>query len=373
MTLTTNLTKGLLLQGVTVAAALGQMANGEQALAFSQVVAFDVNLERSTFEAREPIIAHVRVRNLRDEPLTLLVRPGGAPVRMALETSCDNGPYSEHSLSLERSGPQRTEKKLGPRKTTTGDVLVLLDFGNDYVFPNPGEYHLRWNFYSGLGKALVYSNETRVTVLPMSRVNEECLAQLELIALRYHIGDDADHLDLNAPEAEKGLDQEGILLLAQITSETKPYLIDPDDKREMELVDSLAKTLERYPDSVYSGYIARYLGLVYVKTLEHEASLAGWLERDPERARAHPAYVKALHYLTMAKDANVWPRTAALENLVWLHGLAQEWEKTSEYLGALRQQCPDIGGPGIADKLEGQMQRFREKIEARKAREATSP
>jgi len=52
---------------------------------------------------------------------------------------------------------------------------------------------------------------------------------------------------LNAPEAEKALDREGILLLEQIVRETRPHLIDPDDDRETKLVDSLAKTLERYP------------------------------------------------------------------------------------------------------------------------------
>ena len=124
---------------------------------------------------------------------------------------------------------------------------------------------------------------------------------------------------------------------------------------------------------MYSGYIARYLGLVYVKTLEHEGSLAGWPERDPERARAHPAYTKGLRYLTMAKDANVWPGTTALENLVLLHLLTQEWEKAKECLRDLHTEYGDVGGTEIADRLEDQMARFRAKVGARGAEQEGTP
>ncbi|UCE58492.1 MAG: hypothetical protein JSU63_13740 [Phycisphaerales bacterium] len=82
---------------------------------------------------------------------------------------------------------------------------------------------------------------------------------------------------------------------------------------------------------------------------------------------------KALRHLAMAKDADIWPRTTAPENLLWLHGLAQEWEKVDKYLVILREEYEDIGGVAIADKLQSQMQRVRAKLEARKARELTVP
>jgi hypothetical protein len=58
---------------------------------------------------------------------------------------------------------------------------------------------------------------------------------------------------------------------------------------------------------------------------------------------------------------------------VLLHILAQEWDKAAEYLVALRERCADIGGVEIADKLDAEMERFRKKIEARRANEPISP
>jgi hypothetical protein len=285
--------------------------------------------------------------------------------------------YTQHALWLERKGPQPREIDLPPGESTGGEILVLLDFGKEYVFSDAREYHIRWRWSPGRGFAEVYTDDLRVAVVPSSRVNEDFLDRLELIALRYYVGDDADTLDLSAPEAEEALDREGVLLLSKIISQQKPHRVDPKrnpaDTKEWELVESLTDLLDRYPDSAYSGYIARFLGLVNLETLEREASWEGWGEGDPGRVRAHPAYMKALRYLTMAKDANVWPRTTALENLVWLHGLAQEWGKTAEHLVVLREGCADIGGVAIAEKLQGQIQRFRKKVEARKAKELPPP
>ncbi|UCC32139.1 MAG: hypothetical protein JSU86_07620, partial [Phycisphaerales bacterium] len=265
-----SLFRALVLPAVIAAVAYSQAKAPDEVAACPHPVGFTVSLDRSTFETREPVIAGVVLTNLGDRALRLLACDGGAPRRMALEVSRGDGPYTEHSLWLERNGPQAREIELARGGSTSGDILLLLDYGKEYVFPEAGRYHLRWNFYPGSGSALIYTDEVQVRVIPSSRVNEECLAQLELVALRYYAGDHADTLDLNAPEAKEGLDHVGIQLLGKIISRTKPHLIDPDDDRETKLLDSLAETLERYPDSVYSGYIARYLGLVYLKTLEHE-------------------------------------------------------------------------------------------------------
>jgi hypothetical protein len=373
MILPTMLVTVSLLPYAFVAPALGQDVKTDDAPELPTPVTFEVSLERQAFEAREPLIARVTLTNHGTRPLPVRVREDGAAYGVALHVSRENMPLRKHSLWLSRSGPQPREIELAPGQSTSGEILVLLDYGEQYVFSDAGLYTIAWCWYPGPGFAKVYSAETQVRVVRASPVNDGLLAQLELIALRYHIGDDADHLDLNAPEAKKGLDREGILLLAQIVRETKPHLIDPDDDRETKLVDSLVRALERYPDSVYSSYIARYLGLVYFKTLEHEGSLKGWGERDPERARAHPAYAKALRYLTMARDANVWPRTTALEYVVWLHVGTHEWDKATECLRDLRGEYADVSGAEIADRLENQMGYFRAKVERRSAEQEGTP
>jgi len=339
-------------------------------------VALEVNLERSTLEAREPVIAQVMLTNLGDEPLRLPVRDDGTPLRIALDVSNGDSTYSTHSLWLTRNGPHPKEVEVLPGKSTSGDVLVLLDFGVKYVFASPGAYRLRWHFYAAPGCPKIYTDEVRVSVLPSSRVNEECLARLQLIGLRYHVGDDADTLDLNAPEAESALNREGILLLAKIISRTKPHLITPGDRAENALVDSLQEVLERYPDSAYSGYIARYLGLVHLKTLEHAGSLeeaTAWRETgkpptfDAKAFKEKPAYQKALKYLTQAAKADLWPATTAQYHLGWLHLMARDWEKAEECCGILRKDYAASNGLHHADELRRQLHDFRAKVERAEA------
>jgi len=350
------------------ATAYSQVQDHKAEAPFPHPVALEVSLDRSTFEAREPVIAHVTLTNRGRQPFRMSVREDGAPYGIALHVLDGDGSVSKHSLWIGRHGPQPRDIELAGGESTTGDILVLLDYGKEYVFPNPGLYGIVWRWYPGPGFAMMYTEEARVRVVPPSRMNEDFLEQLELIALRRDAGEAADTLDLSTPEAEKGLDRLGILRLGRIINEKQPYLIDPKDERELQFVASLGELLVRFPDSSYSGYVARFLGLVYFKTLEQDYSALANEQWDSERTRAHPAYGKALRYLTMAKDADVWPRTTALENLFWLQGLTQEWDKADQYVVTLREQYGDIGGATIAEKLQSEMERFRARLEARKGK-----
>ena len=246
---------------------------------FPYPVALEVTLSRTRFEAREPVTARVTLTNLGGEPFRLSVRDNGAPYGVGLHVFRDDSSYTKHGLWLKRNGPEPREFELGGGESTGGDILVLLDFGKDYVFSDPGQYHIRWWWSPGVGFAKVYTDELRVTVVRSSQVNEDFLDQLELVAFRYHGGEAPDTLDLSTPEAKKGLDREGLLLLGQIIRQNKPHLVDPErnpaDRKEAELVEALTGLLDHQPDSSYSGYVARFLGLVHVKTFEHEVSPRG--------------------------------------------------------------------------------------------------
>ncbi|UCC31755.1 MAG: hypothetical protein JSU86_05650 [Phycisphaerales bacterium] len=361
-----------------LAVALPQAAAQEEQPVFPNAVVVDVSLDRETFEVREPVIAGVTLLNRGPGALSVQVASDGAPVPVALECARGEADWTHHSLWLRNLPPQGRAIEVRAGEATRGEVFALGHYDSGYVFTSPGRYRMRWVCYLGKGRVKLYSEELSVTILPASRANSAFLSALdEGVAAEYYGGRRATPVELRRAEVREELERFGARLLGYIISQQMPHLVEPgrspDDDREALLVERLTELLQQHPDSVYAGYVARFLGLVHVKTLEHEESLRVWAEWDPERTRAHPAYTKALHYLTMAKDADVWPRTAALENLVLLHTLAQEWDKGAEYLVALRERCADIGGVTVADKLEGQMQRFRRKVEARNTKESRSP
>jgi hypothetical protein len=332
----------------------------------------------TSIRAFEPLIVGVTLTNRDSTPLQLHVRDDGLPDRLASVVTHPDGAIFRHHqwVTPQETAPGSHEELLAPGDSTTGEVVIL--FGGPptgVAFPVPGTYTVQCACQPDGRFAPVMSNEVRVTVEKITNEETSFFSELRALSLSYY-GLNEDYMVEREGEYVREYEF-GLKLVRRLLRHTKPILIDPErnsrDKKAAELVKSLEAMLERHPDSAYSGYIARYVGLVYLKTLEHEGSLEGWGERDPQRVRAHPAYAKALRYLTMAKDANVWPRTAALENLVMLHGLAQEWGKAKAYIATLREQCAGIGGGPIADQLEAQMKEFRAKMESHRAEQASEP
>ena len=345
---------------------------------FPHPVALEVTLSRTEFEVREPVTARVTLTNLGDKPFRLPIRDDGAPYGVGLQVFRDDSSYTKHGLWLKRNGPKPREFELAGGESTAGDILVLLDHGKEYVFSEPGRYQIRWRWSPGAGFAKVYSDELRVTVVRSSRENEDFLDQLELIAVRYHVGETAETLDLNAPEGEAALRREGVLLISKIISQQKPHLVDPErgpaDKREAKLVEALTDLLNHQPDSSYSGYVARFLGLVHIKTFEHVFShgrLESWNwknlsdELQGVRNRASVARETALKYLTMASRSDLWPRTTSLYELGRLHVMSEDWEKVRQCAGKLRESCGAANGAEIADELERMAARYRSKLQRR--------
>lgn len=378
MTTVSTLIRALGFPVAIVTAASAPAKEPSDGTPFPHPVALEVTLSRSRFEVREPVSARVTLTNLGGEPFRLSVRDDGAPYGVGLHVFRADSSYTKHGLWLKRNGPEPREFELGGGESTGGDILVLLDFGKDYVFSDPGQYHIRWRWSPGVGFAKVYTDELRVTVVRSSQVNKDFLDQLELVAFRYHGGEAADTLDLSTPEAKKGLDREGLLLLGQIIRQNKPHLVDPErspaDKREAKLVEALTDLLDHQPDSSYSGYVARFLGLVHINTFEHVFShgrLESWNrknlsdEMQAVRNRASVARERALKYLTMASQHDLWPQTTSLYELGRLHVLSEEWDKVRQCADTLRESCGATNGAEIADELERKAARYRWKLERR--------
>lgn len=318
-----------------------------------------------------PIIAHVTLTNIGETPIAVNVCKDGLPYALAVMIAPGGEPFVRHDQWLTRPGPEFAELMLEPLEQTTGDLLI---WTTGILFSNIGDdYRLKVVWSSNEGRSRFESNMIDVSVVGKSEKNEQLLQGLDVVACRYYGYDPTAVMRL---PADAHIAQQDIL--KRLFNQQAPHLVDParrpEDKKKAKMIEELHDLLEQYPDSSYSAYIARYLGLVHLKTLEHEYSLAeGKAWRDTGRApewdssnfRKDPEYQKALHYLTVADNADIWPRTCALRNLGWLHGLARDWDKVQACCNKLRMEYADVNGAELANQLEKTMNRFKKKLQLR--------
>ncbi len=331
-------------------------------------------------EVRAPLIAKIGLKNMGSEPLRLKVRPDGAPLQVGFEILEARGDFVEYPLSLWRAGPGGKEIELGPGQTTSGEILVLLDYDRGYVFGSTGLYSVRWYWYPGEQFSRAFSGIAQIRVKAQSEPNKRALSDLQQLALTHYGGDQLPSGGLDSRDMSEALEGWGVKLLAKVIAQDRPLLIAPDqnpqDHKQAELVGSLEELLERHPNSSYSPYIARFLGLVHVKTFEQEISLAegrSWNEAGKapewttEKLVSEPAHAKALRYLTIAEEADLWPRTTATLHLGRLHVMAQEWEKATATIESVRAQ-PVTNSGELALELEKAMMAYKSKVEERASR-----
>lgn len=344
-------------------------------------VVLTISLNKPQIGRFDPLIVRVTLSNRDAKPLTIETRKDGAPYNLASMVARGDGAFERCDQWLMRNSPEYRDRDLRATlqtgESTEGEFLIL--FGGPPTglpFAEPGRYAVRVACQPDAQFAPIYSNEVLVIVSPNDGGNAAFLRDLDELSYAYH-GYDREAMRRNVgAEYHVGID-----LLKRIIGENRPHLIAPDenpqDRKEAELVDSLAALLERHRNSAYSGYIARFLGLVYVKTFEHEVSLAEgrvWKEtgKAPQTTReelvSHPAYEKALRYLTMAEEAELWPPTTATLHVGRLHVMAQEWEKAEAAIGRLRAQPVGSKSPDLISKLETELTGYKKKLEERAAK-----
>lgn len=202
----------------------------------SNLVGIDVSLDRETFEVREPVVAQVTLANRGPSPLSLQVGPDRAPVPVSLELARGNADWTHHSLWLRNLPPQGRPIELQPGESTHGEVLVLLDYDDGYVFTTPGRYKVRWVCYIDEGRLKLYSREHSVTVLPASRAKSDFISAGEAVAAEYYGGRQATEVELRRAEIREEVERFGARVLGYVISEQKPHLVEPgrspDDDRE---------------------------------------------------------------------------------------------------------------------------------------------
>lgn len=342
---------------------------------FPQHIDLSLAIEQDVIVAFAPAIARIRLTNRGDVPYGLDVRKDGAPYALMFTTAHNGEERFRHDQWIRRSGPQKHKVVLAPGDSTEGDVLIFFGPPTGFAFSDPGVYSVQVAFQPDQQPAPVYTNEVLLNVVKDDRENRVFIGELNELAYE-HFGFDREILRRN--QGERILI--GYQLMHEILKVQGPHLIDPEgdayNRERARLVKTLTRMFERYPDSSYAGYIARFLGLVHVMTFEHGISHRGagsWGETkaSPDHKEVtqlcQSEYEKALRYLTNASQADLWPRTTAAFQLARLHGIAEEWDKVDVCLRELRTEYADSDGVQLADELERQMAKYKAKLGRHKA------
>jgi hypothetical protein len=318
---------------------------------------------RSELIAFEPLIVRVTLTNLGGEPLRLDVRESGAPYDLLTRISRDGTSCTEHNQWLRRTGPKGRPAILGPGESASGDLLVVFDKRvPGVVFPDPGTYQLKVCWSSGTDSEPLCSAAIALNVADDNGVNKALLRDLERVAIDYYGYDPQVVERLPADQRVAG-----VQLLARIIDQQRPLSRPSPGSAEAQndaaLVASLADLLRQHPDSSYSGYLARYLGLIYLQDFRNTTGLRGDYQ---SKLTAEPAYEESLRYLAVAEKADLWPRATATFHLAALHGLAQEWDEANARLDTLRSKYAGAGGTKLADDLAAELQEQKAQLEKRR-------
>ena len=306
----------------------------------------------------EPAIVRVSLTNVSREPLSLRIREGGLPHNVLVTVSSNWGQF-KHDQWLQSKEPRNSDTVLGPGESTTGEMLIFFGVPTGFAFSDLANYQIEiaWAHASGIE---VSADPLTARVFPGDEQTHALIEELSEFTYDYS-GYERDSI-------RKAHGDEFLVasrILAQIVRQDTPLGFEANDtEKNTRLVNKLRELLEKYPDAVYAGYIARYLGLVEIKSFEREISLAGFDERfaPPAERRAHPAYVAALKLLTDAAKAEVWPRTVAPAQLARLHAMAHEWDKADEVISSLRTAYGNSGGNREADRLVSEVEMYRRKV-----------
>lgn len=349
--------------------------------AYENAVELRITTETKEISRLGPLLVRVAFVNKGESPITIETRESGAPLALASLVATGTRAFERHDQWLMRSSPEHRDRRaystLLPGDSAAGSFLIFL--GNDASgaqFANAGSYRIRLECQPDASYAPIYSNEITLRVSTEDGGSEALLDALGELAVMYY-SYDRETLKRNGMT----ISQAGMEIIKHVVSQDQPLLVAPEerpqDQREADLVESLEIVLRRHPDSPYSGYLARFLGLVQFKTFEHEISIADWKiltetgerpERTTQTLVMHPAYEKARRYLTVAKDADLWPRTTAAEHLGRLYVMSQEWDKAEDVVAQLKAQFASPSGEGPGVRLEREMADFKEKLSREKSR-----
>ena len=333
-------------------------------------------IDGNKIETYEPVIARITLTNQDERPLSLKVRQDGAPRAVASLVAHGDDPFFRHHQWLRTSGPSSRRIILAPGESTDGEILIL--FGGPPTgapFAEAGEYRIKFACQPDGRFAPVYSNVVELTVSPDDLGNAAFLGELSELVYSHYGWDPESVVRNNSEEYIPGME-----ILKRIIKVHKPHLVDPErnpaHEKEAKFVDLLTDLLSRHPNSSYTGYIARYLGLIQIHAVVDMFSLGRHEVRenaedpslwDGTACRTHSSYKKALQYLIKADESNLWPRATAIENLAALHMVAQEWDKANACLTKLRTKYAKGHGVQRADELERQMADYKAKLGRRKA------
>ncbi len=308
----------------------------------------------SKVAALSPLAVTLQVANVGAVPLTIPVAKDGAPTGWIAHLV---GPGSEQmECSPLQVGVQRhaREMVLEPGQETNGSGL-LLSAGQPggYVFPQEGRYTLRVT-YTGSSGSVSLAGELQIDV------TEGAADTRALVSLLGPIGIDLFGLDRIRAERDPDFRVLGsVKLLMHVIACESGEIFDPQTERGSRyhrVHAQLDDLLVRYPETEYSGFLARYLGLHAMKAYERKHSTSTPLAHETASSDG------ALAHLELAANRATWPLHASLAALGDLHVLRRDWESVARTSGRLRA----IGAPGGtegATRLDTRASKYRAKTD----------
>lgn len=355
-----------------VLAAIG--IHAQRALAAELDVGIQISVGSRTVPAGAPARVQVSFSNVGTSPLELLVDEGGAPMRAHPAIAYEHGDFEAEDQGWIRFSGKGQRVRLDPGGSASGETLVFVSrHPPGLAFQRPGRYRLKLKYVDPQYGLAVESNVVELEARGHGDDVTQSLRTLRDAAHAYY--DISREVADTRPADEPGREVD---LLAEILM-CKGVGNPPDDASDRQRRDALLSELrvfvDRFPESPYAGYAARYLGMVYLKEFEHNVSLSEAKSRqetglrptrDPEALRSLSEYRLAVQYLEKASDKELWPRDAATYHLGLAFVMAEQWDDVTRVKSRLRQLGEGSGGPLAADRLEDQEQDYRERLERRR-------
>jgi hypothetical protein len=297
--------------------------------------------ETSTFAQYAPCRITYELRNNGDAALPLALTFAGLPAQLELHLQDSLG--KRRTCSIAEVEDQSFSFLLRTGESLQGTCLVGVT-PEGFFFRELGEFRATLVLHTS--DADLRSEEFRITVVPSAPSTEHPLRELSRIALKRQ-GVSIDDFDLaNRQTLAETYALTGELL-AELARCDRPHLVDPSrsarDRRDSEMVEELRKYVESFPDGPYCTIVARFVGLVDLKTFEHSVSrenhdrLKSGLEPIPvEALRVRTEYRNATRYLLKAAEAQDrdW---IATYNLALGYELVHDNEKVDSILTIMEQ------------------------------------
>lgn len=318
-------------------------------------------------ERMSPVRLAVDIENRGDAPATVALSGLGIPCQLYVEVrKISNDQWVAHALGRCRGGTLEYSQQVQLGQEVRFDAMLLTaprESGRigpgDLLFSDVGEYSIRVAWKTSEADRHVYSNEIRVAVSELDQRERRRLCSLGRIMIDYQGGDQYLLDGLDEETKITTLEVAGLSLVEMCVFDGICEL--EKGEKEERLIESLGAWCESNRESRFAAYVAKYVGVVYVRWLEEQFGVEA-IRRRVESGRegrfaqaevvASEEYGKARAYLDIAERGSAWPSWVSPFWHGIRCGLAQDATGMAECVRQLRQSSYGPVGIKWAAELE---------------------